>query len=100
MIGSGPQHGEHVMKHLNLNHAALTTFTVRHEANNEMDTLTNTSCLGSNWQPVAFTGQRCGTKGFHDGLDGINKTPVTPCDLRHGIETPDQQLQIHHTVTT
>ena len=48
MIASGPRRGERVVKRARLDSAALTTFTVGHEANNEMDTRADTSCLGSN----------------------------------------------------
>ena len=92
MIASGPRHGERVVKRARLDPAALTTSTARHEASNEMDMRADTFCLGSNWRPVAFTGQKCSVKGFRDGLGGMNEIPVATCATAWD---PDQQQNMH-----
>ena len=94
MIASGPRHGERVVKRARLDPAALTTSTAGHEASNEMDMRADTFCLGSNWRPVAFTGQKCSVKGFRDGLGGMNEIPVATCATAWD---PDQQQNIHPT---
>ena len=97
VIASGPRRGERVVKRARLDSAALTTYTVGHEANNEMDTRADTSCLGSNWRPVVFTGQMCNVKGFHEGLGGMSEIPVATCATAwdHPINNKTYILLLH-----
>ena len=55
-------------------------FKSDHEVNTfakcELDTRADTICAGINFRALAYTGQSCDVKGFHDSFDSLKNIPV------------------------
>jgi hypothetical protein len=45
----------------------------------EIDTRADTTCAGSTFLPLEFTGQECDVNGFHDDMTPIKNVPVATC---------------------
>jgi len=58
---------------------AETSFAVDTVARCELDTRADTICCGMNFRPLAFTGQLCEVRGFHDSLQPMKDIPVARC---------------------
>ena len=54
-------------------------FEVSHMAKCELDRWADTICCGINFRPLAFTGQLCEVRGFHDSLDTLTDIMVACC---------------------
>ena len=52
---------------------------VMHPLRSEMDNHADTTCCGSNFRPLIFTGQNCDVKGFHHKLTTMSDVPVATC---------------------
>ena len=50
-----------------------------HYARNEMDTHADTSCAGSNWTPLEFTGEICEVSPFLNSYKPVSQIPVAKC---------------------
>ena len=80
-ITSGPREGGREAKRTCIGSTTRSLFTAGTEANNEIDTRADTSCLGPNWRPIAYTGQKCTVKGFLDALGEVQSIPIATCAL-------------------
>ena len=54
----------------------MTDHAVDESAQCELDTRADTICAGKNFHALAFTGQSCNVKGFHDSFDLLKNIPV------------------------
>ena len=49
------------------------------ESSNDMDSMADTSCAGSNWVLVDKTGYTCDVFPFKDGMDPVRNVPIATC---------------------
>ena len=52
---------------------------VGHIANNDMDTMADTSCAGANWRVVEPTGHTCDVYAYNERYDAIKDVPIATC---------------------
>ena len=53
--------------------------TVGHVARNELDTHADTSCAGSNWSLLEYSGQICEVTPFIDKYEPVPEIPIATC---------------------
>ena len=66
------------------------------KARNEMDSMADTSCAGSNWKLIEYTGVTCDVHPFKEGYEAVRDVPIGTCATLVEGETGSDFILIGH----